>query len=542
MPRVIVLDDLSQEGLDLLKSAGDIEVEVRTGLKGEDLRKALLEADGAICRSGVKITADVLAGNRRLKAIARAGVGVDNIDLKAATRQGILVMNTPGGNTISTAEQAITLMMALSRNVHPAYQSLIEGRWDRKKFTGTQLAGKTLGIVGLGRIGQAVATRALALEMNVLAYDPFLTAPRAKELGVRLCASVREMLPEVDYLTVHTPLTNDTRNLIGMEEIKIMKKGVRLINCARGGIYNEAALVEGLKSGQIGGVALDVYEKEPCTDSPLFGMPNVVCTPHLGASTEEAQSNVALEAAELLVDYFTTGAIKQSVNMSPLDPKTLESLRGYLDVSYRLGILLSQVDGFPPVTCKLRYKGEVAKKDTKLLSAAFAAGLMEHAMEGEVNIVNAEVLLRERGIELVEERTADIGDFSSLITAEVISEQRTAVAAGTLFGNHMPRLVQKGDCRLESYLDGILMIFVHRDTPGVIGRVGNIFGKHQVNIAQMSVGRATSKPGGEAVGILALDAQPPAEALAEVLSLDAVMKAWIVTLPPAGQMPAWMGG
>lgn len=542
MPRVIVLDDLSQEGLDLLKSAGNIEVEVRTGLKGEDLRKALLEADGAICRSGVKITAEVLTGNRRLKAIARAGVGVDNIDLKAATRQGILVMNTPGGNTISTAEQAITLMMALSRNVHPAYQSLIEGRWDRKKFTGTQLAGKTLGIVGLGRIGQAVATRALAMEMHVMAYDPFLTPQRAKELGVRLCTSVREMLPDVDYLTVHTPLTDDTRNLIGMDELKIMKKGVRLINCARGGIYNEAALVEGLKSGHLGGVALDVYEKEPCTDSPLFGMPNVVCTPHLGASTEEAQSNVALEAAELLVDYFTTGAIKQSVNMSPLDPKTLEALRGYLDVAYRLGILLSQVDGFPPVTCKLRYKGEVAKKDTKLLSAAFAAGLMEHAMEGEVNIVNAEVLLRERGIELVEERTTDIGDFSSLITGEVISEERTSVAAGTLFGNHMPRLVQKGDCRLESYLDGILMIFVHRDTPGVIGRVGNIFGKHQVNIAQMSVGRATSKPGGEAVGVLALDAQPPAEALAEVLALDAVMKAWIVKLPPAGHMPTWMGG
>ncbi len=542
MPRVIVLDDLSQEGLNLLKSAGGIEVEVRTGLKGDDLRKALLEADGAICRSGVKITADVLAGNRRLKAIARAGVGVDNIDLKAATRQGILVMNTPGGNTISTAEQAITLMMALSRNVYPAYQSLVEGRWDRKKFTGTQLAGKTLGIVGLGRIGQAVATRALALEMHVLAYDPFLTPQRAKELGVRLCTSVREMLPDVDYLTVHTPLTEETRNLIGMDEIKIMKKGVRLINCARGGIYNEAALVEGLKSGHLGGVALDVFEKEPCTDSPLFGMPNVVCTPHLGASTEEAQSNVALEAAELLVDYFTTGAIKQSVNMSPLDPKTLESLRGYLDVAYRLGILLSQVDGFPPVTCKLRYKGEVAKKDTKLLSAAFAAGLMEHAMEGEANIVNAEMLLRERGIELVEERTSDVGDFSSLITAEVISEERTAVAAGTLFGNHMPRLVQKGDCRLESYLDGILLIFVHRDMPGVIGRVGSIFGKHEINIAQMSVGRATNKPGGEAVGILALDAQPPAEALAEVLALDAVMKAWIVKLPPAGQMPAWMGG
>jgi D-3-phosphoglycerate dehydrogenase len=542
MPRVIVLDELSQEGLNLLKSAGNIEVEVRTGLKGEDLHNALLDFDGAICRSGVKITAESLVGNRRLKAIARAGVGTDNIDKDAATRKGIVVMNTPGGNTLSTAEHTITLMMALSRNIFPAYKTLVEGKWDKKSFTGSQLAGKTLGIVGMGRIGQAVAVRALAMEMRVLAYDPFLTPQRAKELGVAVVSSVRDMLPDLDYLTVHTPLNNETRNMIGAHEIQMMKKGVRLINCARGGIYNEAALVEGLTSGHLGGVALDVYEKEPCTNSPLFGMPHVLCTPHLGASTEEAQSNVAVEAAQLLVDYFTTGSIKQSVNMSPLDPKTLESLRGYLNVAYRLGILLSQVDGFPPISCKLRYKGEVAKRDTKLLSAAFAAGLMEHAMAGEVNIVNAEVLLRERGIELIEERSTDRGDFSSLITAEVVSEERTAVAAGTLFGNNMPRLVQKGNCRLESYLDGVLMIFVHRDMPGVIGRVGNIFGKHQVNIAQMSVGRATSRPGGEAVGVLALDAQPPAEALADVLAMDAVMQAWIVKLPPAGQMPAWMGG
>jgi D-3-phosphoglycerate dehydrogenase / 2-oxoglutarate reductase len=300
--------------------------------------------------------------------------------------------------------------------------------------------------------------------------------------------------------------------------------------------------VEGLKSGQIGGVALDVYENEPCTNSPLFGMPNVLCTPHLGASTEEAQSSVALEAAELLVDYFTTGAIRQSVNMSPLDPKTLESLRGYLDLAYRLGLLLAQVDGGAPTACKLRYRGEVAKKDTRLLSASFAAGLVEHAMEAAVNIVNAEVLLRDRGIELVEERSADVGDFSSMITAEVVSEQRTAVASGVLFGHNMPRLVQKANCRLESFLDGTLMLFTHRDTPGVIGQVGNIFGKHRVNIAQMSVGRATNQPGGEAIGVLALDQPPPAEALAEVLALPAVMKASVVKLPPAGQMPSWMGG
>lgn len=541
MPRIIVLDPLSEEGLALLKSAGNIEYEVRTGLKGDDLRKALAEFDGAICRSGVKINAAALEGNKRLRAIARAGVGTDNIDSEAATRRGIVVMNTPSGNTISTAEHALALMMAMSRSIAPAYQSLIEKRWDRKKYMGTQLAGKTLGIIGLGRIGQAVATRALAMEMKVLGYDPFLSAQRAKELGIQTVAAPKDMLPDVDYLTVHTPLTDATRNLIGLEEIKMMKKGARLINCARGGIYNEAALVEGLKSGHLGGVALDVYETEPCTDSPLFGMPGVVCTPHLGASTEEAQANVALEAAELMIDFFTTGAIRQSVNFSPLDPKTLEAIRGYLDVAYRLGLLLAQVNHCPPVSCTLRYKGEVARKDTRLLSAAFAAGLLEHALANEVNIVNAEVLLRERGIELVEERNTDIGDFSSLITAEVATEERKAVAAGTLFGNHMPRLVQKGEHRLESYLDGVLMIFEHRDVPGVIGRVGNIFAKHRINIGQMSVGRSSNQPGGTAVGVLALDGQPPAEALTEVLGMETVTRAWVVNLPPAGQLPAWMG-
>ncbi len=542
MPKILVLDELSQDGLALLESAANLEVEVRTGLKGEDLRAALLGADGAICRSGVKITAEVLEGNTRLRAIARAGVGVDNIDTKAATRRGIVVMNTPGGNTISTAEQTITLMLGMSRNVAPAYQSLIEGRWDRKKFMGTQLAGKTLGIVGLGRIGQAVATRARGLEMNIIGYDPFLPAARAKELGIETVESPKELFPLVDYLTVHTPLNDSTRGLIGMNELPLLKKGIRLVNCARGGIFDEAALVEGLKSGQIAGVALDVYPQEPCTDSPLFGMPGVLCTPHLGASTEEAQTNVAVEAAELLIDFFTTGAIKQSVNMSPLDPKTLAEMRGYLNVAYRLGLLLGQMDHCPPTRCRLSYKGEVAKKHTRLLSSAFAAGLLEHAMESGVNIVNAEVLLRERGIEVVEERNADIGDFSSMITAEVATEKKTSIAGGTLFGNNMPRLVQKGNCRLESYLDGVLLIFAHSDTPGVIGKVGSIFGRHRVNIAQMSVGRTEDKPGGNAIGILSLDTAPPAEALAEVLATDGIHQAWVVKLPAAGELPSWLAG
>ncbi len=541
MPRIIVLDPLSGDGLRLLDSAGDLEYEVRTGLKGDDLREALSEFDGAICRSGVKITAAALEGNRRLRAIVRAGVGTDNIDLEAATRRGIVVMNTPGGNTISTAEHTVALMLALSRNVAAAHQSLVEGRWDRKKYMGTQLAGKTLGIVGLGRIGQAVASRAKALGMRLAGYDPFLATARAKELGIEMYASPKELLPHIDYLTVHTPLTEETRNLIDREAIDLMQPGVRLINTARGGIFNEAALLAALESGKLGGVALDVFEQEPCTDSPLFKMPNVIGTPHLGASTKEAQSNVAVEGVELLIDFFTSGTIRQAVNMTPLDAVTLASLKGYLNVAWRLGLLLAQVDHCPPNLCRLIYKGEVAKKDTRLLSAAFAAGLLEQAMEAEVNIVNAELLLKERGIELVEERNTEMGDFSSMISAEVVSEARTSTAAGTLFGNHMPRLVQKSGFRLESYLDGVLLIFTHRDVPGVIGKVGTIFGTHRVNIAHMAVGRGTSKPGGESVGVLALDTQPPAEALAAVLGLDEVIRAWVVKLPPAGKLPAWMG-
>ncbi len=432
-------------------------------------------------------------------------------------------------------------MLALSRHLYPAYRSLLEGRWDRKQFMGTQVAGKTLGIVGLGRVGQAVAARALGLEMRVLACDPFVAAARAKELGVQLCASVHEMLPLVDYLTVHTPLTDQTRHLIGRAEITRMKQGVRLINCARGGIFDEAALVEGLRSGKLGGVALDVYPQEPCTESPLFGLPGVLCTPHLGASTEEAQTNVAVEAVELLIDFFTTGTIKQSVNMPSLDARTLEGLRGYLNLAWRLGLLLAQVNHAQPVRCRLRYEGEVAEKDCRLLSAAFAAGLLEPVVEEGVSIVNSVALLQSRGIELVEERSAEKGDFRSLISAEVQSAERTALAAGTLFGNEMPRLVRKGDYQLETRLEGILLLTEHRDTPGVIGALGQVCGKHQVNIAYLSVGRGPGGPGGTAIGALTLDSEPPAEALAEILALEPILRANVVHLPPAGRLPVWMG-
>ena len=539
MPSIIVLDTLSPDGLALLDASAEsgISYEVMTGLSGDALRDALACHDGAICRSGVKINAAALAGNHRLKAIVRAGVGTDNIDKESATRQGIVVMNTPAGNTVSTAEHAFALLLALSRNIAAADASLREHRWDRNQFMGVQLAGKTLGIVGLGRIGQAVAKRARAFDMRVIGFDPFLSPERASELGIELLGSVQSMLPGVDYLTVHTPLTDDTRHLIGREELAILKPGVRLINCARGGIYDEQALVEGLQRGIIAGVALDVFEKEPCTDSPLFAMPGVLVTPHLGASTEEAQSQVAVEGVGLLVDFLSTGAIRHSVNSSAIDPAALESVRGFLDLAWRLGLLVSQLDDAPPRSCSIAYRGEIASRNTRLVTAAFAAGLLESAIE-DVNIVNAEMLLRDRGIELVEQSRTDPGAFSSVVAVDLVAGDRVHRAAGTLFGHSMPRLVQLEGHRLEAYLDGLLLVFTHHDVPGIIGRVGMAFGAQGVNIAQMTVGR--SAPGGDAIGVLNLDQEPSKEALAAVLACDGVRSARVVKMPAAGRLPNWL--
>ncbi|MCG8448776.1 MAG: phosphoglycerate dehydrogenase [Pirellulales bacterium] len=540
MHKVIVLDDLAQEGLDLLAAADGFDYEVRTGLKGEELRNALEEYDGAICRSGVKLTPEVLEGNRRLKAIVRAGVGTDNIDKPAATRSGIVVMNTPAGNTLSTAEQTITLMLAMSRNVAPAYQSLIEGRWDRKKYMGAQVAGKALGVVGLGRIGLAVAQRALALEMKVFGYDPFMSKEKAQQLGIETVETVDAMLPKIDYLTVHTPLTDETRNLVDVAQLEIMKPGLRLINCARGGIYNEEAMLQGLESGILAGVALDVYAEEPCTDSPLFGKPGVLCTPHLGASTEEAQTQVAVEAVGLITDYLAQGTIRHAVNVAALDAKTIESLRGYLDVAYRLGILMAGIQNGGARSCRLLYRGEIASRDTKVLTAAFAAGLLQTALEDEVNLVNAELMLHERGIELSTESCSEMGAFRSSLTVEVVTDQAEHRALGTVFGQSMPRLVALDDYRLEAYLDGCLLIFSHKDVPGIIGGVGTICGQHGINIGQMAVGRAGDKQGGDAIGVLNLDTEPSAEALDDIRGLESISSAKVIRLPPAGELPGWL--
>jgi D-3-phosphoglycerate dehydrogenase len=376
--------------------------------------------------------------------------------------------------------------------------------------------------------------------MRVIAFDPFLSDEQAGKMHIEKAHSVAEMLPKVDYLTVHTPLTDETKYLVGMKQLPQLKPGVRLVNCARGGIYEEAALVEGLRQGIIGGVALDVFEEEPCTNSPLFGMPGVICTPHLGASTEEAQTQVAIEGIQLLMNFFKTGEIRHAVNVASLDPKTLESLRGYLDAIYRLGLLLSQWHTGSVSSCQIHFRGEVADKDTKLLSSAFCAGLLERALADDVNIINSEMLLRERGIELTEHRNREPGAFSSSITAEMDGSGQKVKAGVTVFGHNMPRLISIDDYRLEAYLDGHMLFFTHYDVPGIIGRVGTAFGLHQVNIAQMSVGRAAQHPGGHAIGVLNLDSKPPQAALDSLMAIPEIEKVQWIELPGLGVLPNWL--
>jgi D-3-phosphoglycerate dehydrogenase len=539
MPRVLIADKLEAAGLALLKQAG-IELDERPDLKGDALKQALRAADGVIVRSKPNLTADVLADPGRLRVIVRAGVGVDNIDVAAATRKGILVMNTPGGNTVSTAEQTVTLLMALARNTPAADAHVRAGKWERGKFVGSQLAGKTLAVVGLGRIGREVARRAAALDMKVIGFDPFLAPAAAAQLGIEAAPDLDALLPRCDFLTVHTPLTDETRDLIGAAQIARMKKGARLVNCARGGIINEAALADALRSGHLAGAALDVFVTEPPPpDHPLLKLPNVVLTPHLGASTAEAQLSVATEAAQLLIDYLTRGAVGYAVNMAPVDRAELAELKLYVDMARRLGLVHAQMCQGAIQRAELLYRGDVARRSTRLITAAFAAGLLETRLDQQVNIVNAPLLAAERGIEVVEQTSSQKGDFSTLLRVEVTTDKKKYTAAGTLFGNQYLRLVQLGPYFLDAYMDGVMLLFTHRDVPGLIGFIGNIFGKHAVNIAQMTVGRQT--PGGEAIAVLNLDSPPPEEALAEVRRHPQISSVSVVKLPPAGVLPPWFG-
>ncbi len=539
MPRILISDKLESQGTDLLQQAG-MELDLRTCLKGPYLVAALQSADGVIVRSGTRITAELLESPGKLRTVVRAGVGVDNIDVAAATRQGIVVMNTPGGNTVSTAEHTITMLMALSRHVAAADASLKAGKWERTKFVGAQLAGKTLGIVGLGRIGREVARRAAGLDMRIVGFDPFMAPDKAAQLGIEAVADLDALLPLCDYVTVHTPLTDETRHLLDSRRLGLLKKGARVLNCARGGIIEEAALAAALSSGHLAGAALDVFVDEPPpADHPLLKLPNVTATPHLGASTVEAQVSVAQEAAQLIIDFLTKGIVQFAVNMAAVDRTELEELRLYVDLARRLGLMHAQMCHGTIQKAELSYRGEVARRGTKLITAAFTAGLLEHRLAQSVNIVNAELLARDRGIEVVEQTNPRKGDFSTLLRADITTDKKVYTVAGTLFGDQYLRLVQIGPFHLDAFLDGISLIFTHRDVPGLIGFIGTIFGKYQVNIAQMTVGR--QQQGGEAIAILNLDNQPPEAALKEVSAHPQISSMSVVRLPPAVEMPAWFG-
>src|SRR5262245_1112319 len=489
MPRVLICDQLESAGLDILARAG-IDLDNRPGLKGSDLAAALRAADGAVVRSGTRLTADLLNDPGKLRCVVRAGVGVDNIDVPAATRRGVIVMNTPSGNTVSAAEHTIALLFAVARHVPAADASMKAGKWDRNKFLGSQVAGKTLGVIGLGRIGREVARRAVGLDMTVIGFDPLVTPEKAAEFGIKAVASKEELLPKCDFLTLHIPLLPDTKDFVGPRELAMLPKGARLLNVARGGVVNELALVDALSSGQIAGAGLDVFETEPTpADHPLLKAPNVVLTPHLGASTVEAQEAVAVEAAHLLVDFLTRGVIQCAVNMAAVNRAEMDEMRHFVDLARRLGLFQAQTALGSIRKATLQFRGDLAKRNTRLLAAAFTAGLLERHMADSVNVVNAPVLARERGIEVVTSASESRGDFANLLHAEVETEKGKFIAAGALFGDRFLRLVQVGEDRLDAYLDGILLVFPHQDVPGLIGCPGTESARHGVKTAGMDLSR-----------------------------------------------------
>ena len=541
MYRVLITDDLSKAGLKILQETPGIEVVLRSGKHTpEQVREYLQDCDGIIIRSATRLTPDILKNQPRLKVIVRAGVGVDNIDLPAATREGVVVMNTPAGNTTSTAEQAMALLLGLARNIGPAAASMKAGKWDRKSFTGSQLAGKTIAVIGLGRIGLTVARRCIAFEMKVLGYDPFLSEDRARSEGIELYRDIDELVGKCDFLTVHTPMTPETEGLISAARIARMKKGVRLINGARGGIIDEKALFDAIQSGHVAGAALDVFVDEPPKDWSLAQLPQVLATPHLGASTDEAQELVAVEAAEIISGFLVRNEARHAVNMAPITAAEMIDMQPYLDLGRRLGLLMSQLNKGGVRGVRLHFKGEAASKKTKLISNAFAAGLLSSALADNVNIVNADLLAQERGIEIKEELSHEVGDFSTLISATVTTDHGELTAAGTIFGKQFLRLVRIDQFHLDAYLDGLLLLYKHIDKPGVIGFIGNVCGKHNVNIAHMALGRERNEPGGDAIAVLNLDNEPDAATLAEVAEHKAVTGVQLVKLPKAGEPLPWL--
>ena len=500
MTRILISDSMDPKAAEIFRANG-IETDERPGLSNDELRAMIGDYDGLAVRSATKVTADLVEAAAKLKVIGRAGIGVDNIDIAAATARGIVIMNTPFGNSITTAEHAVALMFALARELPAADVSTQSGKWEKNRFMGVELTSKTLGLIGCGNIGSIVADRALGLRMKVVAYDPFLTAERALDLGVEK-VELDELLARADFITLHTPLTDQTRNILSRENLARTKPGVRIVNCARGGLIDEEALKEGLESGHIAGAALDVFVEEPAKRSPLFGAPGFVATPHLGASTTEAQVNVAIQIAEQMSDLLLRGGVTNALNMPSLSAEEAPRLRPYMELAERLGSLVGQVEGRRLTGVSVEVEGAAAALNQKPITAAVLAGLMG-VYSDTVNMVNAPFLAKERGLDLREVRHDREGDYHTLVRVTATTPGGDRTVAGTLFGNSAPRLVDMFGIAIEAELAGEMIYIVNEDAPGFIGRLGTALGEAGVNIGTFHLGRRQA--GGEAVALVSVD-------------------------------------
>lgn len=526
MPKVLVSDPIDQVGLDILSQVA--QVDVKTGLPPEELVRIIPDYDALMIRSGTRVTKEVIEAGKQLQIIGRAGVGVDNVDVPEATRRGIVVVNSPEGNTIAAAEHALAMMLALSRHIPSADQSVKGGVWDRKSFTGVEVYKKTLGVIGLGKIGSHVATVARALGMKLLAYDPFISTERAEQLGCRL-VDLDLLFREADYITLHIPKTPETTHLISDRTLSLMKPTARIINCARGGIIDEAALATAIREGQIAGAALDVYEQEPLGESSLRELgKSVILTPHLGASTEEAQVNVAIDVAEQIRDVLLGLPARSAVNIPGLRAEVLEKLRPYLQLAETLGNLVGQLAGGRVEELTVRLQGDIAQSDSKPIMVASLKGLLSHALQERVNYVNATIEAKERGIRVIETRDTTIMDYTGSLQLSARGSLGDHSVTGVLLGGNEIRITDIDEFPINVPPTRYMLFTLHRDMPGIIGKIGSLLGSFNVNIASMQVGRKIVR--GDAVMVLSLDDPLPEGILAEITKVPGIRDAYTVTL------------
>ncbi len=519
MPRVLISDKLAPEAVEIFKERG-VDVDFRPGLSAEELLEIIGDYDGLAIRSATKVTAEVLAKGRKLRAIGRAGIGVDNVDVPAATKAGVIVMNTPFGNSVTTAEHAITMMLSLTRQIPQAHMSTIAGKWEKSKFLGTEISGKRLGLIGCGNIGAIVADRAQGLKMRVLGFDPFLTPERAKKLGIEK-VELDELLEKADFITLHTPLTDSTRNIISADALQKTKKGVRIINCARGGLIDEVALCAALHSGHVAGAALDVFAEEPARENILFEAPNLIATPHLGASTIEAQEKVALQVAEQLSDYLVNGAVTNALNMASVTAEEAPILQPYMTLGRLLGSFLGQIATPDIQAVRLEFDGKAANLNEAPVLASTLAGLLGPKMDS-VNMVNAAAVASSNGVDVATTRHDRRCDYESLLRVTVTFEGGARTIAGTLVGGNKPRLVEVQDIAVEADFPENLLYVRNYDKPGFVGALGAVFGDLGVNIATFHLGR--KEESGEAIALIEIDGGISDEALNSICALEQVVR------------------